>query len=81
MDSRLRGNDEKTNITMEQAQVTQLLANDMLHRLERLRINASGRFTNRMRGEHLAAKGGSSMEFADYRDYVEGDELSPLMCT
>ncbi|MAX27824.1 MAG: DUF58 domain-containing protein [Phycisphaeraceae bacterium] len=74
MDSRLRGNDEKTNITMEQAQVTQLLANDMLHRLERLRINASGRFTNRMRGEHLAAKGGSSMEFADYRDYVEGDD-------
>lgn len=59
---------------MEQAQVTTLLGNDMLHRLERLRINASGRFTNRMRGEHLAAKGGSSMEFADYRDYVEGDD-------
>lgn len=59
---------------MEQAQVTSLLGNDMLHRLERLRINASGRFTNRMRGEHLAAKGGSSMEFADYRDYVEGDD-------
>lgn len=59
---------------MEKAQVTSLLANDMLHRLERLRINASGRFTNRMRGEHLAAKGGSSMEFADYRDYVEGDD-------
>ena len=59
---------------MEQAQVTKLLGNDLLHRLERLRINASGRYTNRMRGEHLAAKGGSSMEFADYRDYVEGDD-------
>ena len=59
---------------MEHAQISTLLANDMLHRLQQLRINASGRFTNRMRGEHLAAKGGSSMEFADYRDYVEGDD-------
>ena len=59
---------------MEPSQITNLLPNDMLHRLEQLRINASGKFTNRMRGEHLAAKGGSSMEFADYRDYVEGDD-------
>ncbi len=57
------------------SQITSLLSNAALHRLERLRINASGRFTNRMRGEHLATKGGNSMEFADYRDYVEGDDM------
>lgn len=31
--------------------------------------------TNRSRGEHHAAKGGTSTEFADYRDYVAGDDV------
>ena len=29
----------------------------------------------RMRGEHLSSKGGSSTEFADYRDYHPGDDF------
>jgi uncharacterized protein (DUF58 family) len=56
-------------------QLTPLLANRDLDRLARLRINARRRFTNRARGEHLAAKGGTSTEFCDYRDYAPGDDV------
>ncbi len=57
------------------ARITTLLANRDLDRLARLRLNASRRFTNRSRGEHLAAKGGTSTEFCDYRDYTPGDDV------
>jgi len=57
------------------AQITSLLANRDLDRLARLRLNASRRFTNRARGEHLAAKGGTSTEFCDFRDYSPGDDV------
>src|SRR6478752_6627965 len=56
-------------------QITSLLSNRDLDRLARLRLNASRRFTNRARGEHLAAKGGTSTEFCDYRDYAPGDDV------
>lgn len=57
------------------AQLTSLLSNRDLDRLARLRLNAARRFTNRARGEHLAAKGGTSTEFCDYRDYSPGDDV------
>jgi uncharacterized protein (DUF58 family) len=57
------------------AQLTELLSNETLHRLERLRLNPSRRLTNRSRGEHLSGKGGRSIEFSDYRDYVPGDDF------
>lgn len=57
------------------AQITPLLSNRDLDRLARLRLNATRRFTNRARGEHLAAKGGTSTEFCDYRDYSPGDDV------
>ena len=60
---------------MSAAQLTSLLSNRDLDRLARVRINASRRFTNRARGEHLAAKGGTSTEFCDYRDYTPGDDV------
>jgi uncharacterized protein (DUF58 family) len=60
---------------MAAPQITTLLTNRELDRLARLRLNASGRFTNRSRGEHLAAKGGTSTEFCDYRDYAPGDDV------
>ena len=59
----------------DKPQLTGLLSNDVLHRLERTRINASRRFTNRTSGEHLSGKGGRSIEFSDYRDYVAGDDF------
>src|SRR6516164_5475245 len=58
-----------------QAQFTSLLDNDALARLERMRLLPRRRLTNRSRGEHHAAKGGTSTEFADYRDYVAGDDV------
>lgn len=57
------------------AQITSLFGNDVLHRVERMRLNPVNRKTNRMRGEHLRGKGGSSTEFADYRDYSVGDDV------
>lgn len=59
----------------ERPQLTPLFGNDVLDRLERLRINPQRRLTSRSQGEHLAGKGGSSTEFSDYRDYVPGDDV------
>lgn len=61
--------------TSSKAQLTTLLDNETVARLERLRLNPTRRLTNRSRGEHLAGKGGTSTEFSDYRDYVAGDDV------
>jgi len=58
-----------------QPQMTSLFGNAVLSRVERLRINTIRRFTNKSRGEHLFGKGGTSIEFSDYRDYVPGDDV------
>jgi uncharacterized protein (DUF58 family) len=55
--------------------LTQLFDNDVLARLERLRLNPARRLTNRSHGEHFAGKGGTSTEFSDYRNYVAGDDV------
>ncbi len=60
---------------MSKPQITPLMKNETLARVERLRINTSRRFTNKSRGEHLAGKGGQSIEFSDYRDYCDGDDV------
>jgi uncharacterized protein (DUF58 family) len=57
------------------ARIPTILDNDTLARVERLRLNARRRFTNRSRGEHLRGRGGNSTEFSDYRDYHEGDDI------
>lgn len=57
------------------SQFTSLLPNDVLARVEKMRLNPLNRRTNRMRGEHLSGKGGTSIEFSDYRDYVPGDDM------
>ena len=56
-------------------QFTTLLSNDVLGRLERMRIFPRRRMTNRTHGEHLSGKGGTSIEFSDFKDYVPGDDL------
>ena len=40
-----------------------------------MRLKPLRRLTNRSRGEHLSGKGGSSTDFADYRDYAAGDDM------
>jgi hypothetical protein len=57
------------------SQLTSLFDNATLGRIERMRLQPLRRLTNRARGEHLSGKGGSSTDFADYRDYVAGDDL------
>ena len=57
------------------AQLTKLFDNSMLNQIERMRLRPNRRLTNRARGEHLSGKGGSSTDFADFRDYVAGDDL------
>jgi uncharacterized protein (DUF58 family) len=59
----------------QREQLTSLFDNSVLSRLERLRINATRRFTNKSRGEHLTGRGGNSIDFSDYRDYSPGDDI------
>lgn len=49
-----------------------------LRLLERLRIHPAKSFPGRVRGERLTRRAGLSIEFADYRDYAEGDDLRHL---
>lgn len=46
--------------------------------LEGLRMNPKKSFSGRVRGERLTKKKGISIEFSDYRDYTEGDDLRHL---
>ncbi len=62
-------------MSVSTTQFTNLLPNDVLARVERMRLNPLRRRSNRMRGEHLSGKGGTSIEFSDYREYVPGDDM------
>ena len=63
------------NTASRDNQLTTLLDNQVLTRLERLRLQPNRRKTNRTQGEHASGKGGSSTEFADFRNYVPGDDV------
>ncbi len=62
-------------MTNAATQFTTLFDNALLNQIERMRLKPIRRLTNRSRGEHLSGKGGSSTDFADYRDYAAGDDL------
>lgn len=55
-----------------------LLDEEFLARLERLTLVSRSTVLGRMRGERRSKKRGHSTEFADYRDYVPGDDLRYL---
>jgi hypothetical protein len=55
-----------------------LLAPDFLRRLERLRLATRRLFPGRMRGERRSTRRGASVEFADFRNYAQGDDLRYL---
>lgn len=46
--------------------------------LDGLRLNPRKRFSGRVRGERMTQTKGVSIEFADYREYAEGDDLRHL---
>jgi uncharacterized protein (DUF58 family) len=62
-------------LSEKKPQLTSLMANETLARVERMRLHPNRRRTNRARGEHLSGKGGASIDFVDYRDYVAGDDI------
>src|SRR6516225_4478988 len=52
-----------------------LLDPAFLHRLEQLELVSRKIFLGRMKGERRSKRKGQSVEFADYRNYVVGDDL------
>lgn len=52
-----------------------LLESSFLSRLEQLEIVSKKIFQGRMKGDRLTKRKGQSVEFADYRNYVIGDDL------
>src|SRR5271156_6675515 len=52
-----------------------LLDPQFLARLEQLELVSRKIFLGRMKGERRSKKKGQSVEFADYRNYVIGDDL------
>ena len=54
---------------------TSLLSPEILHQLERMELVSRKIFRGRMKGERRSKRKGQSVEFADYRNYVPGDDL------
>src|SRR4029450_1130998 len=52
-----------------------LLSPQVLAQLERLELCAREVFRGRMKGERRSKRKGQSVEFADFRQYVPGDDL------
>src|ERR671910_694280 len=60
---------------MPQTEAPPLLDPQFLHRLEQLELVSRKIFLGRMKGERRSKRKGQSVEFADYRNYVVGDDL------
>jgi uncharacterized protein (DUF58 family) len=60
---------------MATLQTQPLLEPDFLARLEQLELVSRKIFQGRMKGEKRSKRKGQSVEFADYRNYVIGDDL------
>src|SRR6476469_463353 len=63
------------NTTMPETQAQPLLDPEFLARLEQLELVSRKIFLGRMKGERRSKRKGQSVEFADYRNYVAGDDL------
>ncbi len=57
------------------ADEAELLRPEMLARLERLELVTRKIFRGRIKGERRSKRKGQSVEFADFRSYVPGDDL------
>jgi uncharacterized protein (DUF58 family) len=61
--------------TAPKSKPEELLSADFIARLDQLEILSRKIFTGRMKGERRSKRKGESAEFADYRNYVVGDDL------
>ena len=57
------------------ASKTELLPPQLLARLERMELVSRKVFRGRLKGERRSKRKGQSVEFADFRNYVPGDDL------
>lgn len=57
------------------AETSNLLPPELLTQLERLELVTRKIFRGRMKGERRSKRRGQSVEFADFRNYVAGDDL------
>src|SRR3972149_468308 len=60
---------------IDHAQAEQLLDPAFMAKLDQLALVSRKIFAGKMRGERLTKRRGDSVEFADYRSYVSGDDL------
>lgn len=58
--------------------IQSLLGPELMSQLERLELVTRKIFRGRMKGERRSKRKGQSVEFADYRNYVAGDDLRSL---
>ncbi|MEX2387798.1 MAG: DUF58 domain-containing protein [Phycisphaeraceae bacterium] len=56
-------------------QTDTLLTPEFMHQLDRLDVMSRKILTGKLQGERRSKKKGQSVEFADYRNYVVGDDL------
>jgi uncharacterized protein (DUF58 family) len=56
-------------------QTSPLLSPELLARLEKMELVSRKIFRGRMKGERRSPRKGQSVEFADFRNYVPGDDL------
>ncbi len=56
----------------------ELLTPELMAQLERLELVTRKVFRGRMKGERRSSRKGQSVEFADFRNYVAGDDLRSL---
>jgi uncharacterized protein (DUF58 family) len=54
--------------------VAHLLEPELLGRLEQLQLGTRRRLAGRFTGEHRSPRKGTSLDFADYREYQRGDD-------
>jgi uncharacterized protein (DUF58 family) len=60
---------------MDVAAPSTLLSPELLARLEKMELVSRKIFRGRMKGERRSPRKGQSVEFADFRNYVPGDDL------
>ena len=52
-----------------------LIPPDLMRKLDELELQTRRSFAGRIRGEQRSVKKGHSLEFADYRSYIQGDDI------
>lgn len=55
--------------------MSELLSPELSARLERLQLHTGRRLAGRFSGDHRSRRHGSSLDFADYREYHPGDDF------